>query len=156
MANSRNQGAAMPGPNSILLVKMSSLGDVLHAVPTLWSLRQRYPRAHIAWLIDHRYESLLKHHPALNSTIPAWAPLLPTRMPLQHLVRAAFQYAAALNLRESNFDMVVDLQGLFRSALLAATTGARTRVGLADAREFATVFYTHLVDVPKNAHAVER
>ena len=60
-------------------------------------------------------------------------------------------------LRRGGYDLTIDLQGLFRSAVLAAATGARVRVGMADAREGARWFYTHRVDAPRlGIHAVDR
>ena len=56
----------LPSHPRILLVKLSSFGDVLHALPTLEALRAAYPRAHITWLVEAAYAPLLSGHPALD------------------------------------------------------------------------------------------
>ncbi len=127
----------------ILIIKPSSLGDVVHALPTVNLIRKHFPDAHISWLINDSLVSLLKHCPVINDIIAFprhdWA-----KIPA--LVR---------QLRLGRFDLVVDLQGLLRSGLMAWTTGAPRRVGLSDAREGARLFYNEVVKVPR-VHAVER
>ena len=54
----------------ILIVKPSSLGDVIHALPTVNLIRRRYPAAHIAWLVNDSFASLLKHCPVIDEVIP--------------------------------------------------------------------------------------
>jgi heptosyltransferase-1 len=146
----------MSEPTNILLIKLSSLGDVLHAVPALWAIRSRFPHARITWLVDARYESILRGHAALDDLITATSPAFTDRLPFEHIVRAACQYAVTRKLRDRQFDLVVDLQGLFRSGLIAAATGCPVRVGFAYAREGAQIFYTRLVEGSLSRHAVRR
>jgi lipopolysaccharide heptosyltransferase I len=138
----------------IALLKPSALGDIVHSLPVLTALRQRYPRAHITWVVNRGYEPLLRGHPDLDETLPfdrgaaRSGPLL-----------GALKFARFLSrLRARRFDLVIDLQGLFRSAVMVLATGAERRVGLSSAREGATWFYTDVVPVADyNAlHAVER
>jgi lipopolysaccharide heptosyltransferase I len=138
----------------IALLKPSALGDIVHALPVLTALRQRYPQAHITWVVNRGYEPLLRGHPDLDETLP-----------FDRGVSRAGPVLGALNfvrflseLRARRFDLVLDLQGLFRSAVMTLATGAERRVGLASAREGATWFYTDVVPVADyNAlHAVER
>ena len=127
----------------ILIVKPSSLGDVVHALPTVARLRRLFPGAHLAWLINRELSPLLDHCPLVNDRIEfdrhgaaTWLPLL-------------------ARLRRERFDLVVDLQGLLRSGLMTSATRAPRRLGLSDAREGARFFYNEIVSVPR-AHAVER
>lgn len=127
----------------ILIVKPSSLGDVVHALPTVNLIRRQFPEARLSWLINDNLASLLRCCPVIDEPIefhrrdPAsWAPL-------------------CARLRGERFDVVVDLQGLFRSGFLTWITGARRRVGLSDAREGSRLFYNEVVPVPR-AHAVDR
>ncbi len=139
----------------ILLIKPSSIGDVLHAIPVLWSLRRRFPNAHLAWLLAGTCAPLLDGHPALDEVI-----LFDRR----HYGRIGRSFAASRDfvhflqvLRRRRFDLVIDLQGLFRSAFITFACGASTRIGFGDAREFGAVFYTHRIPPgPANAHAVQR
>ena len=130
-------------PQRILIIKPSSLGDVVHALPTVNLIRRRFSDAHISWLINDSLVSLLKNCPIIDETIVFprhdWAEL-------PRLVR---------QLRRGRFDLVVDLQGLLRSGLMTWTTLARRRVGLSDAREGARFFYNEVVKV-HCTHAVER
>lgn len=139
----------------ILIIKPSSFGDVIHALPVLNGLRERYPRARISWLVANSCAGLLEGHPALDEAIRF------DRKRYGLLGRnpwASYEFAEFVRwLRERRFDLVVDLQGLFRSGFMASATGARHRIGFANAREFGWVFYNHRVGVPDpDMHAVER
>ncbi len=137
----------------ICLIKPSALGDVVQALPVLSALRGRFPEAHIAWVVNRSYAGLLADHPHLDEIIAfdrgaggMWS-------------RAARRGFAELNasLRERRFDLVVDLQGLLRSGLMARATGAARRVGMSDAREGARFCYTDVVPMPATpTSAVER
>ena len=131
------------GRPRILIIKPSSLGDVIHALPAVNLIRQRYPRAHLAWLVNTAFTSLLQHCPIIDEVIP--------------FPRHEFRRLPALvqRLRRDRFDLVVDLQGLLRSGLLAALSGAPRRVGLSDAREGASRFHNEIIPVPR-IHAVDR
>ncbi len=127
----------------ILIIKPSSLGDVVHALPTVNLIRRRFPDARISWLINDALASLLKSCSIINERI-------------EFRRRDYPKFPALLRrLRRERFDLVVDLQGLLRSGLMTWATGAPRRVGLSDAREGARLFYNEVVEVPR-AHAVER
>jgi ADP-heptose:LPS heptosyltransferase len=139
-------------PQRVLLIKPSSLGDVVHALPVLNALRDRWPQAEIAWLVNAGLKSLVEGHRSLNQVVvfdrarmrTGWGGL-----------RAASHLAAQL--RSGRFDLVLDLQGLLRSGLMALATGARVRVGLAGAREGSRLAYTHTVpERPERPHAIDR
>jgi len=142
-------------PGRILIIKPSAIGDVVHTLPFLNLLRRRYPKAHIAWLVTPACAGLIDGHPQLDEVILfdrrqyglAW------RHPL-----AALNFVGFLRrLRRERFDLVIDLQGLFRSAFFAFETRAPVRVGFSNAREFAPAFYTHRVPVhTMEQHAIER
>src|SRR6266404_1145349 len=127
----------------IALIKPSALGDIVHSLPVLSALRQRYPDAHISWVVNRSYAELLRGHPDLNAVLPfdrgasqcGWVTA----------VRNYGRFFAGL--RQQRFDLVIDLQGLFRSGLMTACSGAARRVGLSTAREGATWFYTDVVYV---------
>mgnify|MGYP005848585615 CR=1 FL=1 len=144
-------------PRSILIVKTTSLGDVVHAVPTLRALRGRYPAARIEWLIDARFAAVIVGHRALDAAIPVRSAGLPGLSAFaDHLLRGAFHLAGAGRLRARRFDLVIDLQGLLRSAVMSVLAGARRRRGPADARELAPLLYTEPTAPSPTPHAVER
>ena len=127
----------------ILIIKPSSLGDVVHALPTVNLIRRRFPDAHISWLINDALTSLLNHSPIINEVI---------RFPRHQYTKLP---ALISRLRQNRFDIVIDLQGLLRSGLMTWLTRAPRRIGLSDAREGARFFYNEIVDVPQT-HAVDR
>lgn len=158
-AFSRNGSVPMEQIRRILIIKPSSLGDVVNALPFLSSLRQRYPDRHIAWLVEEEAAGLLLGHPFLDRVIVSgrrrWAQELqrPLRWP------ATLREIAVLiaELRHGRYDLVVDLQGLLKSALMVIAAGARFRVGLAGTREGSAHALTHLVPLPAGSvHAVDR
>ena len=140
-------------PRRIALIKPSALGDIMHALPVLTALRRRFPAAHLAWIVNRSYERVLRNHPDLDEVITFDRGALN-----QGWVQGATTYFHFLRrLRAHRFDLVIDLQCLFRSGLMTRATGARWRVGLASAREGAARFYTHLVeDKDVFMHAADR
>ncbi len=132
-------------PSRILIVKPSAIGDVVHTLPVLNLLRKKFPEAHIAWLVTPACGGILEGHPQLDEIIPF------------KRRRWLSGFGLINQLRAGRFDLVLDLQGLFRSGLFSYATGAPIRVGFANARELAPMFYTHVVAVPDvNVHAMER
>lgn len=139
-------------PRRVCLIKPSSLGDVVHALPTLEALRRRWPTAHMAWVVNTGLRGLLDGHPLIDEVIPfdrARVGLTPSGL-------IAFT-SFLRSLRRKRFDVAIDLQGLLRSGLMTAATAAPVRVGLAGAREGSARCYTHLVpSSPGRPHAVDR
>ncbi|MER3415964.1 MAG: glycosyltransferase family 9 protein [Gemmataceae bacterium] len=138
----------------IALVKPSALGDIVHALPVLEALRLRFPRAHITWIVQPAYAPLLIGHPALDAVLYFDRPVYGGS---SGWLRAAEAIQRLWHdVRRAHFDLVIDLQGLLRSGLLAVASGARTRIGLADAREGARWCYTHCIPTAGLVHAVDR
>lgn len=139
----------------ILLIKPSSLGDVIHALPVLHGLRRRYPKARIDWLIGTAFAELLAGHEEVDELI---------LFDRQRFGRIAGDVSAAgeffrfvRTLRAKDYDLAIDLQGLFRSGFLTWMTCAETRVGPREAREGAAMFYTDYLPVEDaGVHAVDR
>jgi heptosyltransferase-1 len=128
---------------NILIIKPSSLGDIVLALPALSALRSSFPYAKISWLIRPEFAPLLKNHPHLTETILFDRHLLAKAWYNPH----AFAELRSLvhRLRDEKFDAVIDLQGLFRTAVLAKFSGSPVRFGMKNAREFAGLFYTHKI-----------
>lgn len=139
---------------NILIIKPSSLGDIVLALPALAALRRSFPGAKISWLIRPEFAGLIESHPDLTDTIIFDRKLLGKAWYNLH----AFASLVSLvrRLRTAGFDAVVDLQGLFRTAVLGWLTGCKKRFGMADVREFAHIFYTHkIVRNPQLVHMVD-
>src|SRR5437588_10359330 len=109
----------------IALIKPSALGDIIHSLPVLSAVRRRYPDAYIAWVVNRAYEDLLRGHPDLDATLP-----LDRGAAKAGIWKAASSYGRFLHdFRLQQFDLVIDLQGLLRSGLIVASSGAARRVG---------------------------
>lgn len=137
-------------PATILLIKPGSLGDVVHALPTIAALRDAHPQAHLTWVVDPRWA------PILEGTGIADELLEFPREQFRGLggkIKALAWYRA---LRDRQPDLAIDLQGLLRSALIARASGARKILGLSDAREGARHLYIHTADTTPTTHAVDR
>ncbi len=136
----------------MLLIRPSALGDVCRTVPALVSLRRALPKAHIDWLVQDTFVDAICHHPDLSGVMPfqrrglRWIPL----------ARGQSIYRFAHQLRAARYDMVIDLQGLARSGLFTRLTGAKHRIGFANAREFGWLGYNERHRVDTGLHAVDR
>jgi lipopolysaccharide heptosyltransferase I len=141
-------------PERIAIIKPSALGDIVHALPVLAALRRRFFNAHISWIVNRAYEPLLHGHPDLNETVPFERGAVK-----KSYFKAAWSFTKLLaDLRRRRFDLVLDLQGLLRTGIMAFSTRARRRVGLGGAREGARWFYSDIVPLPDfhHTHAVDR
>jgi len=140
-------------PEKVLIIKPSSLGDVVTALPVLRALRRKFPQAHLSWLISTSCVSLVDGDTDLDDVV------LFDRKRLGRAWRspeAAGALAALVKtLRRARYDWVIDLQGLFRSGFFARVSGSPVRAGFANARELAWMFYTHRL-TPKSEHTVDR
>ena len=126
------------------------MGDVIHALPVASAIHHAWPETRITWIIDPRWEPLLKGHPALAATHSF--PRSDFRGPLGVLRFLAW----CRRLEELRADVALDLQCLLRSGLMAYFSRARRVLGLSDAREGARFFYTESVPVFKKEHSVQR
>jgi len=139
---------------NILIIKPSALGDVVHALPVLTALRNRFADAKITWMIRREFAPLLDCVPGLDERLLFERKQLGRWYTGQGLtaMRSLIE-----QLRTANYDLILDLQGLLRTALLGWLSGCPTRVGMANAREGAPLFYTHRVKPPAGSlHMVDR
>ena len=137
----------------ILLVKTSSLGDVVHNLPVASDLRARFPQARIDWVVEEAFADIPRLHPAVRKVIP-----VAVRRRRRALLSAATwgelrAYRAAV--RAERYDLVLDTQGLVKSALLARQAdGKRAGYAAEAVREpLAARFYDATYAIPKNLHA---
>ncbi len=141
---------------SILLVKTSSLGDVVHNLPVASDIRARFPQARIDWVVEEGFADIPRLHPAVGRVIP-----VAVRRWRRNLLSAATwrelrAFRAAVH--TESYDLVLDTQGLIKSGLMARLAQGR-RAGYAAevAREpLAARCYDDTYVIPKNLHAVER
>ena len=128
----------------ILLIKPSSLGDIVHAMPTCAAIRRAYPKARLTWLVKREWAGLVER---IDGVDRVW--------PVESTLTGWLSQVSLL--RAEHFDLVVDLQGLFRSAAIGWLSGSPLLVGLANGREGSPWFYSRGVPVPQlEMHAVDR
>jgi heptosyltransferase I len=128
-----------------LLVRLGSLGDVIHALPAASALRDAFPEARIDWLIEPKWQRLLEGNPDLTEIISL------------EKKSAGGLITTTRKLRAARYACAIDFQGLYKSALPAFASGAPRRIGFPStyAREgFASLFYTDRVN-PRGAHKVD-
>lgn len=144
----------MQTPANILLIKTSSLGDVLHNLPVVTDIRRHFPDARIDWVVEENFAALPALHPEVHEVITVAL----RRWRKSWRTSATEVRAVCRDLRTRRYDIALDTQGLLKSALIARCTQT-TRCGLAwdSAREpLASLFYNRLFSVARNQHAVER
>ena len=166
LANSATTVAKAP---KILLVKLSSLGDVLHNLPIVWDLRKRLPNAQIDWIVEEAYVPLLaplqttENFRGIDRIIPI--ALRRWRKSLLRLSTWREFFAMRQLLQATTYDVVIETQGLLKSALvcaLARKSDTAIVAGLGNATEYsgyepiARTFYTQSVHVPVKCHAIDR
>ncbi|WP_291992326.1 lipopolysaccharide heptosyltransferase I [Candidatus Accumulibacter sp. ACC003] len=140
----------------ILLVKTSSLGDVVHNLPVVSDLRHNFPEAKIDWCVEEVFADIPRLHPGVDQVIP-----VAVRRWRKHLGQlGSWRELRDFRRRigEQDYDVVLDTQGLLKSALIARQARGR-RCGYAAevAREpFAARFYDATFVIPRNVHAVQR
>lgn len=137
-------------PRRILLIKPSSMGDVIHALPVVSALHEAWPHAEIRWLVQPVWQALVEEHPGVAQTI-----LFP-REQFRGMKGFFKSVLWAKTLTHWHPDIVIDLQGLLRSALMARCSGAQTILGLSNAREGARFFYDACAEVDKKSHATDQ
>ena len=128
-----------------LLVRLSSLGDVVHALPAASALRDAFPQARIDWVIDARWQRLLERNPDVNEVVA------------YDRKQAGGLSSAIRKLRAARYTCAIDFQGLYKSALLALASGAPRRIGFQSsyAREgLVAGLYTDRLN-PRGPHKVD-
>lgn len=132
-------------PRRILVVRFGAMGDILHTLPAVASLRAEWPDAEIQWLADPRWMPLFDGNPHIDRVIT-----------LDRRNRASVM-AAIQQMRASGFDLAIDFQGLLKSAVAARISGARLRIGFDKAflrEKAASWFYSQRV-LPSGRHVVD-
>lgn len=134
---------------NILIVRLGSLGDIIHALPVGQALREALPAARIDWMVDARQREILELVPVIDRRIVV-------SMSLASWPKLVKVVAAA---RRTSYDVAIDLQGLLKSAVLARAAGARRVIGFSRAhlREpAAAAFYTEPCDPAGATHVIEK
>jgi len=140
---------------NILLVKTSSLGDVIHAMPAVSDVYSQSAAGGLDWVVEESLESIARLHGGVRNVIPV---AIRRWRGSWWRSKSRIQIMGSLRrLRVQEYDAIIDAQGLFKSALLAlAARGRRYGLDFHSSREPLGVFYHHTFRVPWELHAVER
>ncbi|HWR44306.1 lipopolysaccharide heptosyltransferase II [Sporomusa sp.] len=136
---------------NILIVKLSAIGDVIHALPVAPALKKCFPQARITWVVEQPAYDLLTNNPYIDEII--------TFEKAKFKSFTGFcQYAPGFisALRQRRFDLALDLQGLFKSAAISFLSGAPQRLVYCNAREYSDVIGKKTCGPNQNGHIVER
>ncbi len=118
-------------PQSILIVKLSALGDVVQTLPMVEALRQQFPTAQIDWLVEEEASDLLLGHPAVDRVLvsrrKSWLKQLRQRGQRRRAVREIIKFLRSL--RSVNYDWIIDNHGLFKSGLMVFLSRGRRKIG---------------------------
>src|SRR3974390_3765274 len=140
----------------VLIVKTSSMGDVVHALPMASDIARAFPHARIDWVVEESFADVPRLHPAVARVLP---------IALRRWRKAPFSVsswrellAARAAMRRTRYHTVIDCQGLLKSAIVAwSARGPVAGFGRASARErAAALLYEHRVEVDPALHAIER
>ncbi|TAG10866.1 MAG: lipopolysaccharide heptosyltransferase family protein [Verrucomicrobia bacterium] len=133
-------------PRHLLVIKPSSLGDIVHALQVIQLLRCELPACRVTWVVRDRFAPLVEAAPFVDEVI-----LFHRKEGLRGLAKLLRE------LRQREFDMIWDMQGLLRSGLMTAAAMAKQKWGRSDAREGSAWFYKRKIDLPSSAgphHAI--
>ncbi len=142
----------------ILIVRLSSLGDVIHNLPLVHDILQYHPHAHIDWVVEKSFAPLLQHYPGIHQVIP---------LEWRHWRKNLYQYRHAIaafirHMRTRRYDVVMDAQGLIKSAIIGALPKSTHYIGYANGTDdssfeaLAKLFYRKTYAMPRRIHAVDR
>lgn len=147
----------------ILLIKQSSLGDIIHALPVAHALKRCFPTCGVGWIVEQGFAPLVAQDTAVDAVHPIHIPSTsnPDSGRLSYLQAFAATLSVLRKLRTvfhtSPYDLILDLHASFRSGLFSLMNPGGLRVGFSDARELNTLFQHHLIKIPAGTvHAADK
>ncbi len=141
----------------LLIVKMGSIGDIVHTLPSLAAIRRALPRAEISWVVETKPAEILRDNPLLDHLIEVDTKALRRGLMSGETLRAPRRQLRRL--RASAFDLALDFQGLIKSASVARLSGARRVFGFSrrDLREQASrLLLTKSIPIPEGSHVIRK
>lgn len=136
---------------NILVVKLSAIGDVIHALPVSYAIKETYPDAHLTWVVEPPARELLEGNPYIDEIIvfkkkefKSFKGFLANYGPMRR------------ELKKRHYDVALDLQGLFKSAAIVWTAGADRAFGMCNMRELSDRVSRPVIGPHAGGHIVER
>lgn len=144
---------------NILIIKLSAIGDVVHSLPLLEVLKDRFPLSKIDWVVEEDASGIIEDHPDIDQLI-----IFPRKNWIKRFIKKG-EYRSVgkevvnflKELKKKKYDIIVDLQGLFKSGILTFIARGRRKIALNGGREASSIFVNERVAIPDpNIHALER
>ena len=134
-----------------LIVKLSAIGDVIHALPVAYALKEAYPDCHITWVVEPPAFDLVNMCPYIDEVI------LFEKKKFKSLGGFLHEYGPLKRkIRRRSYDAVLDLQGLFKSAAIARLGQAPVKLGMCNMRELSDKISKPVIGPNAHGHIVER
>lgn len=138
----------------ILIIKPSALGDIVHTLPFLAVLKKQFPDAQIDWVVAYGLHRFLEGHPMINRLWiikkDRWKDFKRIGRTIGELTRLK------ADLKARQYDVTIDLSGLFRSGVITWFSNAPVKLGFKESDEGSPFFYTHKIHGSMNIHAIDR
>jgi 3-deoxy-D-manno-octulosonic-acid transferase/heptosyltransferase-1 len=143
---------------NILIIKLSAIGDVVHTLPSLAALRKSSPDAHISWVVEEAASPIIKGNPYIDTLLisrrKAWSDNLKKGKHIGETLKEIKMFIQAL--RQRPYDIVIDFNGLLKSAILVWLSGSQRKIGYNSFQELSGLFYNEKIFENMNIHAVDR
>ena len=137
----------------ILIIKMSALGDIIHALPVSAALGESFPHIELTWAVEESFAPLVTGNPYIKNVLTL--PKIKSK-DLRSLRFHREYFSRLKDVRARSFDLTLDLQGLTKSALIATASGAKIRLGYHWLREAAGFLESAVPRRPKSVHIVDQ
>lgn len=137
--------------NRILVVKLSAIGDVIHALPVAYALKEAFPQSHLAWVVEQPSYDLVANHPYIDQVIVFEKARCRTLAGLK-----AYLPGFVRQLKEQRAEIALDLQGLFKSGMIAFLSGTPKRMVYCNTRELSDLFSKKVCGPHQHGHIVEQ
>ncbi len=142
----------------ILIIRLSAIGDVVHALSVLAPLKKHFSDCKITWVIEEEAADILKSYSGIDRIIVSrrkrWLRQLKSGQVMKALRQAT---AFVKTLRSQEYDLVLDFQGLFKSGIISFLSRSKRKIGYKNAREGSTLFYSEKSPATDfNDHAIKR
>ncbi|SDE52414.1 glycosyltransferase family 9 protein [Sporomusa acidovorans] len=140
----------------ILIIRLSSIGDVIHCTPVAGALKKAWPDCKITWLVGEVCAELIKYNPHIDNIIMWSRERFEKHLQAFEFIKAySMWHQLQVKLKEKVYDVVLDIQGLFITGMITRQVRAERRVGLSDARELNPLFMTETAN-PLGKHIIDR
>ena len=142
---------------NILIVKLSAIGDVIHTLPSLATLRELYPQAHITWVVEEAAADLIRNHPCLDEVLVSGRKRWSRDLRAGQFRQTLSEISAFIKaLRQRHYDLVIDFHGLFKSSMIVLLSGGKRKLGYDSWQELSGWFLNEKIPENMNKHAVDR